>query len=194
MFCVLFFILGEHLSEILTFVSKEKDCFFYVLCCFFYLGGVTIVYVQEKGLNVFLCFMFFGKAATAMHWWHCCRPSTTLGIGMICIFWVRPPAWSYNIMYLMIFDILTLFCWILKLLLALEWSAYPELDHLHNNISPYFGKIFYIAKGSRQEKNGLFTVRLTVRGGRGGQPPRPWPYYFHICLVSKCENFGPVVK
>ena len=40
-------------------------------------------------------------------------------------------------------------------------------------------------KGSRK-KNGLFTVRLTVRGGGGGSAPS-------ALTVSKCENFGPIV-
>ena len=34
------------------------------------------------------------------------------------------------------------------------------------------------------KKNGLFTVRLTVRGGRGSAPS--------ALTISKCEKLGPI--
>ena len=38
-----------------------------------------------------------------------------------------------------------------------------------------------------KKKNGLFTVRLTVRGGGRGSAPS-------ALTVSKCENFDPLIR
>ena len=47
-------------------------------------------------------------------------------------------------------------------------------------LNPLLWKIVVVNKGGRKKKNGLFTVRLTVRGGSAPS----------ALTVSKCENFN----
>ena len=53
--------------------------------------------------------------------------------------------------------------------LHLSAECPPQLTSAPRNNSYWSNYVREVVK----KNNGLFTVRLTVRGGRGGQPPRP---------------------
>ena len=62
----------------------------------------------------------------------------------------------------------------------------PRLGELFKARGPMMMKMMVVIRAV--VKNGLFTVRLTVRGvgaGREGSVPPS-------LTVSKCENFGPI--
>ena len=52
-------------------------------------------------------------------------------------------------------------------------------------ISKSYCPFCHKVRGVVKKNNGLFTVRLTVRGGRGGSA-------LLALTISKCENFGPI--